>query len=116
MDYSLISWNVNGIRASYKKGFVDWLLKENPDIFCAQETKANIDQLPSDLVNIADYISYFHSAERKGYSGVAVYSKYKPEQFSSGFGDKYYDNEGRTIIVNFKDFILFNVYFPNGQR
>ena len=66
MDYSLISWNVNGIRASYKKGFVDWLLNENPDIFCAQETKANIDQLPSDLVNIADYISYFHSAERKG--------------------------------------------------
>ena len=116
MNYSLISWNVNGIRASYKKGFIDWLLKENPDIFCAQETKANIDQLPSDLVNIADYISYFHSAERKGYSGVAVYSKYKPKQFSSGFGDKYYDNEGRTIIVNFKDFILFNVYFPNGQR
>ena len=74
MNYSLISWNVNGIRASYKKGFKDWLLKENPDIFCAQETKANIDQLPSDLVNIADYISYYHSAERKGYSGVAVYS------------------------------------------
>ena len=116
MNYSLISWNVNGIRASYKKGFKDWLLEENPDIFCAQETKANIDQLPSDLVNIADYISYFHSAERKGYSGVAVYSKYKPKQFSSGFGDTFFDNEGRTIIVNFKEFILFNVYFPNGQR
>ena len=116
MNYSLISWNVNGIRASYKKGFKDWLLEENPDIFCAQETKANFDQLPSDLVNIADYISYFHSAEKKGYSGVAVYSKYKPEQFSSGFGDTFFDNEGRTIIVNFKEFILFNVYFPNGQR
>ena len=116
MNYSLISWNVNGIRASYKKGFKDWLLKENPDIFCAQETKANIDQLPSDLVNISDYISYYHSAEKKGYSGVAIYSKYKPEQFSFGFGDTFFDNEGRTIIVNFKDFILFNVYFPNGQR
>ena len=81
MNYNLISWNVNGIRASYKKGFKDWLLKENPDIFCAQETKANIDQLPSDLVNIADYISYFHSAERKGYSGVAVYSNINLNNF-----------------------------------
>ena len=116
MKYTLISWNVNGIRAIYKKGFSDWLLKENPDVFCAQETKAQKEQLLDEIINIGDYKSYFHSAEKKGYSGVATYTKIKPKSVIYGFGDDHFNNEGRTIVTDFGDFKLFNIYFPNGQR
>lgn len=116
MKYTMISWNVNGIRAIYKKGFSDWLLKENPDVFCAQETKAQKEQLSDEIINIGEYKSYFHSAEKKGYSGVATYTKIKPKSVNYGFGDDYFNNEGRTIVTDFGDFKLFNIYFPNGQR
>ena len=76
----LISWNVNGIRAVYKKGFLDWFNEEKADIVCLQETKAQVDQLPKKLVNIPDYTSYFNSAERKGYSGVATYTSIEPNK------------------------------------
>lgn len=112
----LLSWNVNGIRAIHKKGFVDWVLKENPDILCLQETKAHPEQLPKELLNINSYDSYFsHSKIKKGYSGVAVYSKLKPLDVKYGFGIPKYDDEGRTLIIDYKDFILFNIYFPNGK-
>ena len=112
----IFSYNVNGIRAALRKDFASWLKTNNADIVCLQEIKANLEQFDESVFTDLGYDCYWNSAEKKGYSGVAVYSKYKPEQFSSGFGDTFFDNEGRTIIVNFKEFILFNVYFPNGQR
>ncbi len=112
----IISWNVNGIRAIHKKGFTDWVLYENPDILCLQETKATPEQLPEDLLNINSYNSYFSSSSiKKGYSGVAVYSKLKPVNIKPGFGIPKFDVEGRTLILDFNDFILFNIYFPNGK-
>lgn len=112
----IYSWNVNGIRAVQKKGFVDWVKKEQPDILCIQETKANVDQLDEEIVNIDGYYSYFSSAERKGYSGVATYSKLKPLSIKYGIGIDRFDSEGRFLITEYPEFILFNIYFPNGQK
>lgn len=112
----LLSWNVNGIRAIYKKGFIDWFTKENPDILCIQETKAREEQLSDDLINIKGYQSYFCAGERKGYSGVALYTKEKPISIKRGFGKKKFDNEGRILISEYPGFYLFNIYFPNGKK
>jgi exodeoxyribonuclease III len=109
-------WNINGIRAAWKKGLPDWIAKENPDIVCLQETKAQPDQLENEIKNFKDYKSYFFSAEKKGYSGVAVYSKQEPLKVTLGCNDATFDSEGRVIELDYKDFILFNVYFPNGGR
>lgn len=111
----LLSWNVNGIRAVYKKGFLDWFNKEKPDILCLQETKAMKEQLSDDLLNVNGYTSYFSSAERKGYSGTATYTKYDPLKVSNGIGIKKFDNEGRFLVTEFDEFVLFNIYFPNGK-
>ena len=110
-----LSWNVNGIRAAYKKGFIDWFAKEKPEILCVQETKAMKEQLSDDLINIDGYASYFSSAERKGYSGTATYTKIKPAEVKNGIGVKKFDSEGRFLVTDFSDFILFNIYFPNGK-
>lgn len=111
----LISWNVNGIRAAQKKGFLDYLKKENPDILCVQETKAEPSQLDEALTNPDGYHVIYHSCSRKkGYSGVATFSKIKPQKSSTGFGDEKFDIEGRVTETDFGNFILFNVYFPNG--
>ena len=112
----LISWNVNGIRAAHKKGFLDWMKKENPDIMCIQETKAHEEQLADELKNVEGYHSYFCSGERKGYSGVAVYTKEKPLSVKKGFGIKEFDNEGRILILEYPEFTLFNIYYPNGKK
>jgi len=111
----LLSWNVNGIRAVHKKGFLDWFKKENPDILCLQETKASEEQLVDELKNPPGYSSYFSSAEKKGYSGVAVYTKQKPEKIEKGFGINKFDSEGRVLIADYKKFVLLNVYYPNGK-
>lgn len=111
----LISWNVNGIRASYKKGLLDWFKKENPDMLCLQETKAHPEQLVDELKNVDGYDSYFSSAEKKGYSGVATYSKMNTVSVQNGLGIKKFDSEGRFIITEFEEFTLFNIYFPNGK-
>ncbi len=113
---SILSWNVNGIRAVWKKGFREWLTKANPDILCLQETKAQLDQLTKELTDIQDYKYYFFSAEKKGYSGVAVFSKVEPLNIRYGMGDPRFDSEGRVIEVEFEKFTLFNAYFPNGGR
>ena len=110
----LISWNVNGIRAVQKKGFVAWLLREDPDILCLQETKAESSQLDNDLINVPGYHSFWCSADKKGYSGVAVYTKNAPVSFEMRLGHKDFDSEGRTLILDMGEFILFNIYFPNG--
>jgi exodeoxyribonuclease III len=111
----LLSWNVNGLRASYKKGAFNSIFEVDPDIFCLQETKAHPDQLPEEVKNPAGYHAYFdHSKMRKGYSGVAIYSKEKPEKVEYSLGKDDLDKEGRMIIAHFKDFVLLNGYFPNG--
>lgn len=111
----LLSWNVNGIRGAYKKGFLDWLKSASPDILCLQETKAAPEQLPPDLRNPEGYTSYWSAAAKKGYSGVAVFSKEEPLRVETSLGERRFDDEGRLIMVQFKEFTLFNVYFPNGK-
>ena len=112
----LLSWNVNGIRAVQKKGFIDWVLKENPDVLCLQETKAHPEQLSEELLNINGYKSYFSSSiVKKGYSGVAIYTKEEPIKVEHGFGIPEFDDEGRIIVAEYKNFILINIYYPNGK-
>ena len=104
----VISWNVNGLRAAHKKGFLDWFNETNPDILCLQETKAHEDQLPEEVKSVAGYTSFFSTPEKKGYSGVGLYAKKAPQSIQFGFGDRF-DSEGRTIIADFGDFVLFNI-------
>lgn len=111
----IISWNINGIRAVFKKGFFDWFKKENADIFCLQETKADVSQFPKELQNLQNYNLYTSSSLiKKGYSGVAVFTKEKPLKVEQGIGKKEFDCEGRILKLEFKNFYLFNIYFPNG--
>ena len=112
----LISWNVNGIRAMAGKGFMEWLSAEEPDVLCVQETKAQPDQLTEDLRQPPGYRAYWHSAERKGYSGVATLCRTEPLDTQAGFGEKEFDVEGRVLITRHRGFTLLNVYFPNGKR
>lgn len=113
---SLYSWNVNGIRAAQKKGFLDWLNAAQPDILGIQETKAQPEQLDDDLLNPPGYHVYWASAERKGYSGVALYTRIEPKSVQIGLGIEEYDSEGRTIVAEYDDFVLITAYFPNGGR
>lgn len=109
----LISWNVNGLRAVWNKGFEDIFKELNADIFCIQETKMQEGQLD---VNFDGYINTFNSAERKGYSGTAIFSKLKPISVTKGIGIEEHDNEGRVITLEFDKFYLVNCYTPNAQR
>lgn len=111
----ILSWNVNGIRAVEKKGFLDWLHKTSPHILCLQETKAHVDQLSDALKDPKPYSVHWDSAERKGYSGVATFSNIQFKSVKNGLGIDRFDREGRTLVSDFGDFVLFNVYFPNGQ-
>ncbi len=115
-ELKLLSWNVNGIRALMKKGFLEWLNKESPDILCLQETKATPEQLDSSLREPAGYRAYWNYPPKKGYGGVATFSKEKPMQARNGFGVPQFDIEGRVIVTEYPAFILFNVYFPNGKQ
>ncbi len=115
VSMDIISWNVNGIRAIEKKGFSKWLEKESPEIMCLQETKAHPGQLDEKLRSPDGYHSFFSSAEKKGYSGTAVFSKTLPEKIEHGIGIPEMDNEGRILILHYTDFSLFNCYFPNGK-
>jgi len=112
----IISWNVNGIRAVYKKGFLRWLGKTNADIVCLQEIKSNPTQLPSDLINPKNYYSYFNPALKKGYSGVVVYSKRKVLESGKKLGMERFDKEGRILKLKFPNFLLINIYLPHGGR
>src|SRR3989344_153735 len=112
---SIISWNVNGLRAVHRKGDFQKILEEEPDILCLQETKVEPDQLPDELKTLDSYHSYFHfPTQKKGYSGVAIYSKEKPIKVSRDMGLEAMDQEGRLIMAEYKDFTLINIYFPNG--
>ena len=110
----IISWNLNGIRAVYKKGFIEFIEREDPDILCVQETKANPDQCEPALINPAGRVSFWSSAKRKGYSGVATFSKVRPRAAATAIGMPEYDLEGRVVVTEQADFTLYNIYFPNG--
>ncbi|GHV92749.1 exodeoxyribonuclease III [Spirochaetia bacterium] len=115
----ILSWNVNGIRAVEKKGFVGWIAEESADLLCIQETKANPGQLSADLISPKDkdgapYTSYWASAKKAGYSGVAIYSRVKPLEVKP-LGLSAFDDEGRVLQAEFKDFTLISAYFPNSQ-
>jgi len=112
----ICSWNVNGIRSAGKKGLLDWLKDESPDILCLQETKAHPDQLEKELVDIPGYSSYWNAAKRRGYSGVATYVKKLPLAVDYDLDVEEFDNEGRVIISTHDNFTLLNIYFPNGQQ
>lgn len=108
-----VSWNVNGIRACLKKGFLDYFREVDADVFCIQETKLQEGQLELELEGYHQYWSY---AEKKGYSGTAVFTKQEPISFTAGIGDENHDGEGRVITLEFDDYFLVNVYTPNSQR
>ena len=113
----LISWNVNGLRAVHKKGFIDFLKKENPDVLCLQETKAWPEQLTEEQLNPLGYKSDFSLASKKGYSGVATFWKEELDLTitAKGIGNAKYDDEGRFIIAELGDYLLYNIYFPSGS-
>ncbi len=116
MLWKLFSWNVNGIRAAEKKGFLDWLGQCGGDVVAIQEIKAQPEQLSAGLLNPPGYHASFNPAEKKGYSGVATYSTRPPLAVSTTLNAPQFDTEGRVLISEFKPFVLFNIYFPNGGR
>lgn len=111
---TVLSWNVNGIRAVSKKGFLGWLAESSPDVIGLQETRASADVLGPEILNPPGYESHWVSGERKGYSGVAVLSRIKPLEVRTGFGRSEYDSEGRVITAEFPEYTFVNAYFPNG--
>ena len=110
----ILSWNVNGIRAVAKKGFLDWVAAEAPDVLCMQETKAQPEQLTADLLEPNGYHAYWASAQKKGYSGVAIYTREKPREVAT-MGIERFDSEGRVLQLDYDDFVLIAAYFPNSQ-
>ncbi|ETR72124.1 MAG: Exodeoxyribonuclease III [Candidatus Magnetoglobus multicellularis str. Araruama] len=112
----ILSWNVNGIRSAYRKGFLDWLVETSPDILCLQEVRATTSQLSKDLVKPKGYYTYWNSAIKKGYAGTALFSREKPLSIKFGLDDERFDQEGRTIIAEYNKFTLINCYTINGNR
>jgi exodeoxyribonuclease-3 len=113
---TLLSWNVNGIRAAEKKGFLEWMRAVGADVVGVQESKAHPEQLSAELRNPEGFFTSWAAAEKKGYSGVATFSKRKPVKTTVGIGVPEFDLEGRVIMTEFEEFTHFNIYFPNGQR
>ncbi|HMQ10986.1 MAG TPA: exodeoxyribonuclease III [Oligoflexia bacterium] len=111
----LISWNVNGIRAVWKKGFLDWFEQQDADLVAIQETKAWQDQLTEEQLHPSNYHSYWFSAQKKGYSSVALYFKKDPLSITDGLGIDEFDAEGRVVNIEYPEFTLVNAYFPNSQ-
>jgi exodeoxyribonuclease III len=112
----ILTWNVNGIRAAGRTGFLDWFEREGADIVCLQEIKATPEQLDEPLKNPSNYHSFWHPAQKPGYSGVALFSKKEPLRIQVGIGVDEIDAEGRVLLAEYSDFVLINTYFPNSQR
>lgn len=110
----IISWNINGVRAAQKKGLMDYIAQSNADIVCIQETKAHPDQLTKEVLDPPGYESFWNSAERKGYSGTAFWSRKSPDSVEK-LGLEEFDSEGRMQIIGFGDLMILNGYFPNSQ-
>ncbi len=115
-ELKILCWNVNGLRAIAGRGFLEWLERESPDILCLQETKVHLDQLDARLKQPFDYHTYWNYPEKKGYAGVATFTKIEPVAIEYDFGKTGLDLEGRVIITRYTEFILLNVYFPNGKK
>lgn len=111
----IISYNVNGIRAAMRKGLLEWLQAAGPDVFLVQETKANADQVDLEAIKEAGYHAYWHSAQKKGYSGVAIFSKEEPDHLEVGIGLDYADVEGRVLRADFGDISVMSIYVPKGE-
>lgn len=110
----VISYNLNGIRSAIGKGLLDWLQNEQPDVFCIQESKAQPEQIDVLSMQELGYHSYIHSAEKKGYSGVCIFSKCEPNLVKAGMGNRKYDSEGRILRADFGDITIVCVYIPSG--
>ena len=110
----IVSYNLNGIRSAINKGLLDWLQMENPDVFCIQESKAQPEQIDTLAMQELGYHSYIHSAEKKGYSGVCIFSKQMPDRVVAGMGIPAYDSEGRVLRADFGDITIVCVYIPSG--
>ena len=110
----IVSYNLNGIRSAMSKGLLDWLRTENPDVFCIQESKAQPEQIDTLAMQELGYHSYIHSAEKKGYSGVCIFSKQVPDRVVAGMGIYAYDSEGRVLRADFGDITIVCVYIPSG--
>jgi exodeoxyribonuclease-3 len=111
----IITVNVNGIRAAARKGFYEWMAQQNADVICIQETKAQIDQLSDAMFSPAGYYCYYHDAEKKGYSGVALYCKTEPDKVIYGMGHEEFDSEGRYIEAQFGKLSVISLYLPSGS-
>jgi exodeoxyribonuclease-3 len=116
MTWKLLSWNVNGIRAAEKKGFLEWLAASGADVIAVQETKAHPEQLSPALLNPPGYQAAWNTAEKKGYSGTVTYSRQLPLRIRTGLDVPRFDTEGRVLVHEFEPLVLFNIYFPNGGR
>ena len=110
----IVSYNLNGIRSAMGKGLLNWLRTENPDVFCIQESKAQPEQIDTLAMQELGYHSYIHSAEKKGYSGVCIFSKQVPDRVVAGMGIPAYDSEGRVLRADFGDITIICVYIPSG--
>ena len=115
-DTSILCWNVNGIRAAARKGFLEWLEQESPGIMCLQETRAQPEQLDVSIREPSGYEAYWYYPETRGYSGVATFTKGKPQSVRRGLGVDRYDVEARALITEYPGFVLMNIYFPNGKK
>ncbi|RMB58034.1 exodeoxyribonuclease III [Dokdonia sinensis] len=112
----IISYNVNGIRAAMRKGFIDWLQQADPDVICIQETKATPEQVDTEAIEAAGYKHYWFSAQKKGYSGVAIFTKLEPKNVVYGTGIDSMDFEGRNIRLDFEDVSVMSLYLPSGTN
>lgn len=111
-----VSWNVNGLRAAHKKGFAEWCAADAPDVLLLQEVKAREEDVPQKLVHLDGYVHRFHPAQKRGYSGIAVYARREPDEWIVGVGEDEYDCEGRMLSARFGDLVVGSVYFPNSQQ
>jgi exodeoxyribonuclease-3 len=116
MSVKLLSWNVNGLRACGRYGFSKWFAQQEADVVCLQEIKVRPHELPPELLNPNKYHSYFHPAQKPGYSGVAIFSKKEPLDIRVGLGRDDIDREGRVLLAEFKNYCVVSTYFPNSQR
>lgn len=116
MALKFVSWNVNGIRSCSRQGFEKWFGREKADVVCLQEIKARPEQIATSLLNPKKYHSFWHPADRPGYSGVAMYSRVEPLEVRYGIGVKEFDTEGRVITAEFNNHVVINAYFPHSRR
>ncbi|MDD3098594.1 MAG: exodeoxyribonuclease III [Candidatus Pacebacteria bacterium] len=112
----IISWNINGLRSIYKKGFLKWLKEVDADILCLQETRVQWEELSADFLNLKNYNIYFSQSSKKGYAGVAIYTKEKPLLVEKKLGLQRFDKEGRILKIKYSNFTLINLYLPHGGR